>query len=173
MPTKANIPRWRAMITISIGLVAVVVVTLVNRMPQGPLQHLELIASDLMLYAHTPPPPTGLVAIAAIDDRSIAEFGRWPWARSVHARLVQALKDYGVAVVGFDDLLSERDPADVERATIADQLRRSGVADPAIFAELEKSNDEMFAEALREQGETYLGNTFDSHGTVHRANIDL
>ncbi len=173
MPTKAKISRWRAMITISIGLAAVVVMTLVNRMPQGPLQHLELIVSDLMLYAHTPPQPTGLVAIAAIDDRSIAEFGRWPWARSVHARLVHALKDYGVAVIGFDDLLSERDPADVERAAIADQLRRSGVADPVIFAELEKSNDGMFAEALKEQGETYLGDTFGGHRTVHRANIDL
>lgn len=173
MATKANIPRWRAMMTISIGFAAVLLVTLVNRMPQGPLQHLDLIASDLILYAHASPHPTGLVAIAAIDDRSIAEFGRWPWARSVHARLVEALKDYGVAAIGFDDLLSERDPADVERAAIADQLRRSGVADPSIFAELEKSNDEIFAKALKQQGETYLANTFDSHRTVHRANIDL
>lgn len=173
MATKASNQRWRAMTTISIGVAAVVAMTFVNRNPRGPLQYLELIASDVMVYSHTPPQPTGLVAIAAIDDRSIAEFGRWPWARSVHARLVEALKDYAVAVIGFDDLLSERDPADVERAAIADQLRRSGVSDPAIFAKLGESNDQTFARALKEQGETYLGNTFDSHRTDRIANVDL
>lgn len=123
MAIKAGTQRWRAIKTILIGLSAVAAVTFVNGKPGGPLEHLELMASDLMVYAHAAQPPTGMVAIAAIDDKSIAEFGRWPWPRSVHARLTEALKGYGVAVVGFDDLLSERDPADVDRSALADQLK--------------------------------------------------
>lgn len=172
MAIRASNQRWRAITTIAIGLAAVVVLTIVSRNPEGPLHHLELNALDLMVYSHAPPPPTGMVVIAGIDDKSIAEFGRWPWARSVHARLVDALKSYGVAVIGFDDLLSERDPADLQRAVIAAQIRQEGVKDPAVFAKLGESNDEIFARALKEQGETYLGDTFDSHRMFRSANID-
>src|SRR5262249_49593283 len=157
MAIRASNQRWRAITTIAIGLAAVVVLTIVSRNPEGPLHHLELNALDLMVYAHAPPPPTGMVVIAGIDDKSIAEFGRWPWARSVHACLVAALKSYGVAFIGSDDLLSERDPADLQRAVIAAQIRQEGVKDPAVFAKLGESNDEIFARALKEQGETYLG----------------
>lgn len=53
------------------------------------------------------PEHTGTVIIAAIDEQSIVEFGRWPWPRSMEARLVDALKDYHVAVIGFDMVFSE------------------------------------------------------------------
>jgi adenylate cyclase len=173
MAIKAGTQRWRAVKTILIGLSAVAAVTFVNSNAGGPLAHLELMASDLMVYAHAPQPPTGSVAIAAIDDKSIAQFGRWPWARNVHARLTDALRGYGVAVIGFDDLLSERDPADAERSSLAGELKTAGINDPAIFDKLAESNDQMFANAIKEQGETYLGNTFDSHRTARRANVDL
>src|SRR5580693_9658329 len=133
MATKARNQRWRTITTILIGLLAVLSLMLANNMHDGLLQHVELIASDWMVYGHTPPPPTGIVVIAAIDDKSIARFGRWPWPRSVHARLVDALRGEGVAVIGFDDLLTERDPADVERTALADSLRAAGIRDPAIF----------------------------------------
>lgn len=173
MAAKASNQRWRSITTILIGLSAVVGLTIAKSRDEGLLQHLELIASDWMVYAHAAPPPTGIVVIAAIDDKSIAQFGRWPWNRSVHARLVDALRGYGVAVVGFDDLLSERDPADVERMALADHLRAAGIRDPAIFATLAESNDQMFAQAIKQQGETYLANTFDSHRAVLTPNVDL
>jgi adenylate cyclase len=173
MATKARNQRWRTITTILIGLLAVLSLMLANNMHDGLLQHVELIASDWMVYGHTPPPPTGIVVIAAIDDKSIARFGRWPWPRSVHARLVDALRGEGVAVIGFDDLLTERDPADVEGTALADSLRAAGIRDPAIFAKLAESNDQMLAQAIKLQGETYLANTFSNHRSVLTPNVDL
>ena len=35
--------------------------------------------------------PSDRIAIIAIDDQSVANIGRWPWARDVHARLIDQL----------------------------------------------------------------------------------
>jgi len=174
MAAVSNKARWRAIQTLSLGLAAIVAITLLNRFRPQPLEYAEAVAADLRVYARQPPPPTGIVAIAAIDDRSIAMLGRWPWARTVHARVVDALKDYHVAVIGFDDLLSERDPADVQRESIMAQLKRAGVAPHALSAILGASNDLGFARSIREHGETYLAYAFNSHqNTGQLAAVDL
>lgn len=47
------------------------------------------------------------IVLAAIDDRSIEEIGRFPWTRSVWAELLRKLQVYGAKVVGFDVFFSE------------------------------------------------------------------
>ncbi len=37
--------------------------------------------------------PSSQIAVIAIDDESIANIGRWPWPRDVHARLIDQLSD--------------------------------------------------------------------------------
>ncbi len=37
--------------------------------------------------------PSNQIAVIAIDDESIANIGRWPWPRDVHARLIDQLGD--------------------------------------------------------------------------------
>jgi len=37
--------------------------------------------------------PSDRVAIIAIDDQSVANIGRWPWPRDVHARLIDQLSE--------------------------------------------------------------------------------
>ncbi|QGZ43004.1 CHASE2 domain-containing protein [Pseudoduganella flava] len=50
------------------------------------------------------------VVIVDIDDRSLAQVGRFPWSRDVMARLVtQLTHEYGVAAVGFDVSFPEPD----------------------------------------------------------------
>jgi CHASE2 domain-containing sensor protein/signal transduction histidine kinase len=67
------------------------------------------------------------VVIVAIDDASLAEIGRWPWRRSVHAALIERLSRAGARVIGLDIILHEPDPdhADADRA-LADAIRDSG-----------------------------------------------
>ncbi|MCZ2415110.1 MAG: CHASE2 domain-containing protein, partial [Burkholderiales bacterium] len=49
------------------------------------------------------------IVIVDIDERSLAEHGRWPWDRATIAALVEALVDRGgAAVVGLDILFAER-----------------------------------------------------------------
>jgi adenylate cyclase len=71
------------------------------------------------MYARGTHKPDGKVVIVTIDDKSIAELGRWPWPRTVVARLTEALKSYNVAVVGFDVVFSERDDNDLQRDKLA------------------------------------------------------
>jgi CHASE2 domain-containing sensor protein len=117
--------------------------------------------SDFIVYhVFRPNPPSGNVVIARIDDKSIAELGRWPWGRDVQAQLVRALTNYHAAVVGFDVMLPERDSADLQREQISRELKGRG--DSAVRAMLAQSNDATLAEAIRAQGSIYLGYSFSS-----------
>ena len=40
------------------------------------------------------------IAVIAIDDESIANIGRWPWPRNLHAELVRKLSEGGAKVIG-------------------------------------------------------------------------
>jgi len=35
--------------------------------------------------------PSDRIAVIAIDDQSIANLGRWPWPRDIHAKLIDQL----------------------------------------------------------------------------------
>ncbi len=52
------------------------------------------------------------ITIVAIDDSSLAEIGRWPWRRSVHAALLERLTQAGARVVVLDIILNEPNPDD-------------------------------------------------------------
>ena len=50
------------------------------------------------------------IVIVDIDEKSLAEVGRWPWGRQHVAELVRRLTDeYHVAVLGFDVVFAEPD----------------------------------------------------------------
>lgn len=54
----------------------------------------------------------GDIAIVSIGDDSIAERGRWPWPRSLQARLISAVAEAGAAAIVYDVLLTEPAPGD-------------------------------------------------------------
>lgn len=67
------------------------------------------------------------IAIVAIDDRSIAAIGRWPWRRALHAEVIHRLSAQNPRVIGMDVLFNEEDldyPQD--DVLLADALQRSG-----------------------------------------------
>ena len=63
--------------------------------------------------------------IAAIDEKSISKLGRFPWSRSVWARVVDRLTDERAAVVVFDVLFSEAENAKSDDL-LQRALRRNG-----------------------------------------------
>lgn len=75
--------------------------------------------------AARPAPPD--IVIVAIDDESLAQIGRWPWPRAVHATLLNRLTEEGARAVGLDIILSEPDARDPggDRALLA-ALRANG-----------------------------------------------
>ncbi len=152
--------EWRPLL---IGLAVLVGLFFFNAHHPAVFELAELKAGDLRMYMLPRPRPVGAVVIAAIDDKSIAELGHWPWPRSVEARLNQALGDYKVAAIGYDVLFSERDENDVQAEQIMARLKVLGVRGRAVEETLGAGNDLTFGEAIKRQGSTYLGYSFQSH----------
>lgn len=54
--------------------------------------------------------------IVAIDGEALGRFGRWPWPRSLHARLLREVIAGEPSAIGIDLLFAESAPGDVELA---------------------------------------------------------
>jgi eukaryotic-like serine/threonine-protein kinase len=80
-------------------LVAVVMALVVLLQVTTPLFNgLELKLYDAASTA-TERPPSDRIAVIAIDDTSIANIGRWPWPREVHAQLIDRLTEAGAKTI--------------------------------------------------------------------------
>lgn len=67
------------------------------------------------------------IVLVAVDDRSLAVLGRWPWSRDVHAQLLRQLTAAGPRAIGFDVMFSERDSADPDGdVALAEAIHDSG-----------------------------------------------
>jgi eukaryotic-like serine/threonine-protein kinase len=51
--------------------------------------------------------PSDRIAIIAIDDQSIANIGRWPWPRNIHAELIDKLAAAKAKTIVYDVFFSE------------------------------------------------------------------
>src|SRR6478609_8128892 len=79
-----------------VGLIVAVIMLIAAR---GDLiQSLERKAYDLGVQAVSRT-PSDRIAVIAIDDASIANIGRWPWSRDVHARMIDLLAGAKAKVV--------------------------------------------------------------------------
>jgi adenylate cyclase len=74
------------------------------------LDQLELKTYDMRLRALPKIAPKH-VTIAAIDEKSLARLGRWPWSRATLAELVRKLDQQGARVIAFDVFFPERESA--------------------------------------------------------------
>lgn len=72
---------------------------------------LDKWAYDMRLVATMPGgKPDTRVAVIDIDEKSLAEIGRWPWSRKYIGEMVDNLFEvYGIKVLGFDVLFAEPD----------------------------------------------------------------
>ena len=73
------------------------------------------------------------IVIVAIDERSIALLGRWPWRRSLHARLIRRLKEAGAKVVALDIFFTEPSTKEEDEA-LAEAMREAGNVFVALFS---------------------------------------
>jgi len=79
-------------------------------MPLEVLQRLDDILYDARLTATAPKTLDDRIVVVDIDEKSLAEIGRWPWGRNRMAQLVNELFErQQIAVVGFDVVFAEPD----------------------------------------------------------------
>lgn len=113
---------------------------------------IESDSYDRELKRHfRPVPPHPSIAIVAIDDKSIAKFGRWPWDRFRIAELTAKLHELGASTLAFDIVFSEAqsNPAaeiipKVDNPALIEELKKlepSFDADAALAAQLQKGTN--------------------------------
>jgi adenylate cyclase len=160
-------PRWTEVrVSLLVTLLTVVLYLVASR--SALLSSLETRTLDARFHLRGVVPPGGEVVLVLIDDRSIAELGRWPWSRGRFAELLGRLREAGARAVALDLLFTEP-----ERRTDLEALRavraafessRLATAHPGLeafrrtLARLEEAADpdRVLATALEEAGNVVL-----------------
>jgi adenylate cyclase len=122
-------------------------------LPIDVLQRLDDVIYDARLRATMPRTLDPRIVIVDIDEKSLAEIGRWPWARNRLAELMDELHGrQQVALVGFDIVFAEADESSgLKRLR---QLAQQELKDQPGFAEkvgqlqAKLDYDALFASAL-------------------------
>ncbi|RJO63927.1 MAG: CHASE2 domain-containing protein [Myxococcales bacterium] len=175
---RARKRRWFNLGTIALGLgVSLIVFSVALPKEEfgwdfGFIDQMELKALDLKFLDRGPVPPHDEVVIAAIDEKSIERYGRWPWNRVVIAQLIAALAEKGAAVVAFDVGFTDADDTKlpVVFGALAEQIDSLEVPDcsgcePMREATLKLIKEEMvasdpdriLADVIRKAGNVILG----------------
>ncbi len=130
---NAPSPRRRLLQRALIGLGALAAVTVL--VISGLAWRADAWAYDLLVGLR-PQQVDNRIAVVAIDQKSLAELGRWPWSRRLHAQLLDRLAAAGARSVAFDLLLTEPVLYDPEGdALLAQSMGRYGRALLPVFAE--------------------------------------
>jgi len=105
--------NWRrSVLGACVGLLIAALILLLTQL--GLLDALEWLTLDarfIARYLVAPEPERSPVTVVAIDDRSVLEYGRWPWPRAVQAELFTAILNANPSVLGVDIIYSELDDA--------------------------------------------------------------
>ncbi len=134
--------------------------------PVGSMQRLDDAIYDARLRATMPKTLDDRIVIVDIDEKSLAEVGRFPWGRNKLARLVEVLfSQQHVALLGFDIVFAE--PDDSSGLSRLSELARTEFKDQTGFSERlkqlqpELDYDALFAKVL-ETRPVVLGYYFSS-----------
>ncbi len=132
----------------------------------GPLESIERAAYDLGVRG-SDRTPSERVAVVAIDDQSIANLGRWPWPRDLHAQMIDMLREGGAKVVASLIFYSEPqlDPGLEYIRELRDVYQRAATPIPDLEARLADAEtaldtDTQLAASIAEAGNVVLPMTF-------------
>lgn len=163
--TKSGSPAktspWRVSArSVGFGLLALVLGLYLfgNRL----LDIIELKTYDMRQVMRPAPASEPAVAIVAIDEKSLAALGRWPWSRTIMARLVERLDGLGARVIAFDVFFSE-----AENRAALEQIERlereqgvSGEGSPYARVKRALAADASFAKAIAKSAKVVLPMVF-------------
>lgn len=132
------------------------------------LEFVELKVLNFRFLRRGPQAPGPFAVLAAIDERSLDEIGKWPWPRAKIAALVDRLSAEGARVIAMDIVFSEPDVNNKLKfiESMQEETRVLGLNDPALArfleqARVEADNDSILAAAIsRSQAPVVLGYFF-------------
>ncbi len=125
-------------------------------MQLGVLQRLDDIIYDARVRATLSRTTDERIVIVDIDEKSLAEVGRWPWGRNRVAEMVTEIFDrQGAALVGFDVVFAEADESSglkrLRQLAQSDLKDQSGFTDKLNQIQASLDYDALFARALEKR----------------------
>ena len=118
--------------------------------------------------------PSERIAVIAIDDQSIANIGRWPWPREVHAQLIDQLKAAGAKTVahtalffepqtarGLDSLRALHAQIDSGSLTDLGPLARDSLVRAITEAEQQLDSDGRLVDSMARAGNVIVPSVFE------------
>jgi len=168
MMNRLRLTAFRVSLLVTLGLMGFYRLTVQTSL----MRNLETRLLDLRFHLRGVQRPEVPVVLVVIDDKSIAELGRWPWSRTHFATIARQLTVAGASVIVFDLLFSEpeihlvRDDLQALRTTFeALQLSDQGAPVQEFYQQLvtlaeSADPDSVFATALQEAQHTLLAFSF-------------
>lgn len=105
------------------------------------MEHLELKSYDLRLNVDKKRDVSKNIVIAAIDNKSLGEIGRWPWDRKTFARMINNIIKNGAKVIAIDVLYPEKTKYDNELIKALDNGRTVLATSFSFEEEVKESQD--------------------------------
>ncbi len=116
----------------------------------------DAILYDIKTRVFAPRTTDERIVIIDVDDRSLAELGRWPWRRDLMAEIVNKLfEKHGIRALGFDMVFAEPDQG--EGLMLLDEIERGPLAGNASAREeigrlrAQLDRDGRLAQAVRDR----------------------
>ncbi|MDP2166866.1 MAG: adenylate/guanylate cyclase domain-containing protein [Thermodesulfovibrionales bacterium] len=113
-------------INLSLAFLVAVAVIALYYAQLGFFEGVERNTYDLRFKLRGGLPPSGGVAVIAIDETSIGQLGRFPWSRKYYAGFINAVSDAGAKALLFDVFFPESESPEADGAFAA-AMRRSGI----------------------------------------------
>jgi adenylate cyclase len=126
----------------------------------GKIWHLPFVTAldayfyDVRVRMFMPNTVDERVVVVDIDEKSLAEIGRWPWSRDDVAEMVRRMTDdYKVSVIGFDVVFAE--PDESSGLKVLEEIGRTRLRNEAGYQRALQSlrgsldYDRLFADTLR------------------------
>ena len=171
---KTLAKHWQRIVVTLLPLVLVLLHAM-DVVPLGTMQRLDDVIYDARLRATMPNTLDERIVIVDIDEKSLAEVGRFPWGRNKLGRLVDVLfSQQQIAMLGFDIVFAE--PDDSSGLARLQELASNEFKDQAGFAERvrqlqpELDYDALFGKLL-ENRPIVLGYYFSSDGEGRTAGV--
>ena len=149
-----------------VALVFCVLFALIAMVGNAVLESLERSAYDFGV-AGSSRAPSERIAVVAIDDESIANIGRWPWPREIHAQMINTLAAGGAKVIGNLIIYSEPQPdaglqyvREIDAYYRASSTTIEGLDSLLAKAKSALDTDRTLARAMGDAGNVVLGMTF-------------
>ena len=150
--------KERALIILC-GIALTCVVASLNLFQPLLLSTLDLKIYDVLLKSRPAHTASSSIVIVAIDTKSLAQYGQWPWPRYRIARLLDKLREMGALSVGVDILFAEPDRSSLRNIQNTISADFNHTVNLAGVPQQYMDNDAMLAEALR-KGSFVLGYQF-------------